>query len=509
MKKHEIKIALKRFDEVPLPDKNKILSACPEQSMYEAPAYIPSPRRSFRLKPIFVTCIVLVLLASGISGYVIAAEAKEYKEAVTFFREYNLSTDGLSRSEIKDVYRDITTGKFTYGKTAEIIQKNVGGHEIFQDEPTPEDLENLWNYTNGSYNGRFFIKNSTKDADGVSYKYYSEYKYDDSLGTDVYNKSVFEKYVDDKVAWNVEFDDFYIEDFVLSGDLVFVYGRTPTWPSNQPTYTQYAHMAMLSADGELLWHKKLANDFKDEYICAMLPGENEIAVFSRGDLKYLCLSKFDLNGNVKSFHKNKIGNYGIWNAARLGDGYIVQLWSYFAGEYAYIVKVDSDGSVIDSFTYTSDDESYYITDMIEYNGNVYLSAYSVPILNEGEGDAGGRRDIAAVLNYIFDNNCLDIKSEELTKLVRDHYTAVLLVCDPKSGEPQEFYSVKGSLGGKLALNDTGKLLWDVESITDTFYSPATSSFTIGGSSYIYRYTFDKNGTILSQDKTGEVSAFRR
>jgi len=85
----------------------------------------------------------LVLLISTVSGLTIYAEAKEYKAAISFFNEYSLTTEGLSRGEIKSIYRDITTNSFSYGKTAEVLQKSVGGYEIFQDNPTPEDLENL------------------------------------------------------------------------------------------------------------------------------------------------------------------------------------------------------------------------------------------------------------------------------------------------------------------------------------------------------------------------------
>jgi hypothetical protein len=145
--------------------------------------------------------------------------------------------------------------------------------------------------------------------------------------------------------------------------------------------------------------------------------------------------------------------------------------------------------------------------MLEYNGLIYLSAYSVPV-TEDEENQGSRQDIAAILKYIFDGR-LDISNEELTDLVREHFTAVLLVCSPESGRPQEFYSVKGSLGGRLALDDSKKLTWDVESITDTFFSPATSAFTIGGASYVYRYTFDQDGRLLERVKTDEVVDFYR
>lgn len=138
-----------------------------------------------------------------------------------------------------------------------------------------------------------------------------------------------------------------------------------------------------------------------------------------------------------------------------------------------------------------------------------MSAYAVAKLADEDQSAGGRYEIAAVLNYLFSNGIWEISSEELTPMVRDNYTALLLVCDPIVGTPQEFYSVKGSLGGELSVSETGELLWDVESITTTFFSPVTSSFTIGGTCCVYQYTFDDSGLLIRQEKTGEFASYRR
>ena len=102
-----------------------------------------------------------------------------------------------------------------------------------------------------------------------------------------------------------------------------------------------------------------------------------------------------------------------------------------------------------------------------------------------------------------------IKISELTPVVRDNYTAVLLVCDPAGGIPKTFYSVNGSLGGKLSVNDAGFLEWDAGSIVSAFYSPATSAFTIGGTCKIFRCTFDAEGLLIGQTDTGETEAYRR
>ncbi len=507
MKKNDIADVLKQLDEIPLPDKEKVLSFCLQQADSGGRALPAKRGRRPGLRPLVAVCTILVLLIAGFSTYAIAADIREYNEAVTFFLENDLPMEGLSRGEIKRVFRDIKTGTFTYDKTAEVIEKSIiegsiGGYEIFQEDPTPQDLRNLWNYKN--IHGYYMRRDSIKHKDGVSYRYLSREKYDEDLGFHVHDVSILEKYINDKPVWNVEFSSFWIEGYVPFDEKVIVYGQSPTTPDIQKSY---AWMALVDSNGTILWQKRLENGFKSEYIGAIVPSDEKIVVFSRGDLRYFCLNEYDIQGNVVKFHKTEVGNYGIWNAAKLGDGYIVQLGNFIAGEYARIVKVSRDGEIVDSFLYESDDIHYYITDMLEYNGLIYLSAYSVPV-TEDEENQGSRQDIAAILKYIFDGR-LDISNEELTDLVREHFTAVLLVCSPESGRPQEFYSVKGSLGGRLALDDSKKLTWDVESITDTFFSPATSAFTIGGASYVYRYTFDQDGRLLERVKTDEVVDFYR
>ena len=92
--------------------------------------------------------------------------------------------------------------------------------------------------------------------------------------------------------------------------------------------------------------------------------------------------------------------------------------------------------------------------------------------------------------------------------MQDNYTAVLLLCDPTGGEPKNFYSVKGSLGGTLAV-ENDQLKWNVESIASTFFSPATNSFTIGGNCLVHRYSFDKSGVITGYEDTGEITRYAR
>lgn len=475
-----------------------------------------SPKKRWRKIAVAAAACAILLLSAGIGTYAYAAEQKEYTTAVQFFNHYALSTEGLSRGEIKAVYRDITTNSFTYSVTAKVIEKSVsdtlaGGFEIMQEEPTPEEIKNLWDYKNG--NGYSFAYNTTPPT----YTYHSDYKLDETLGFDVHDKSWFEKRENGEIVWSVSFTEFYIQGYKEFKDGVIVFGNTPRWSSSRPSY---AWLAKVDENGSLLWKIQLENGFHNESVAAVLENaDGTYAVFSRGDLGYFCFSQYDPDRNLLYSNKTYIGdNFLIWNAARFGDGYIVQLRSYvlrspddehIENEHETIVKVDSSGSITDSFSYSSGDCYYYITDMTEFEGNIYLSGYSLPKLSDEEKNAGGRYDIAAVLNYLFDNQLWEITSEELTPMVREQYTALLLICEPDTGTPQEFYSVKGSLGGALTIDSTGNLLWQTESITTTFFSPATNAYSIGGTCTVFEYSFDKNGSLMSQKKTELVTPYYR
>jgi hypothetical protein len=499
MIKRRMKRLFKQLDAVPLPEKEKILSTAGVQGFdYGGEA---KRTRKLSLRPIAVLCTVFLLSAGAFSVYAVASEMKEYNEAVTFFKTYNLSNEDLSRGDIKRVYRDITTGTFSYEKTADVLEKSasVMGYEINQEKPTPKDVENLWNFMNGKDSGNW----SRSDDPSVSYRYYSLDKLDEKKEFLVHDKSVFEKYENDRLIWTAEFEKFWIDNYTANDKYILVYGVSPAYSTTQK---RYAWMALMDQEGKILWEKMLNNGFSSEYIGAAIIEEDGVTVFSRGDLEYLCMNRFDMNGERQVFNKTEVGNYGIWNAARLGNGYVVQLGSYTEGEYSRIVKVSDKGDLTQFFYYETDEDIHYrITDMTEYGGALFLSAYSVPAYHSG----GGRLDIAPILDYIFSNKLFDISNEELTERVRDNFTAVLLKCDPETGEPMEFYSVKGSLGGKLSVNDAGNLVWKVESITDTFFSPYTSAFTIGGVSSVYRYTFDKSGRLSGQEKTDETVRFYR
>ena len=158
----------------------------------------------------------------------------------------------------------------------------------------------------------------------------------------------------------------------------------------------------------------------------------------------------------------------------------------------------------------SDSACNFIKDMTEWGGKVYISAYATPKLDKASPNYGGRGEIDRILDYVFNLAGWDISDEELTPMVRDNYAAVLLACDPNNGgKLQVFYTIPGSLGADLIISEDGRLIWETESITTTFFSPATSSFTIGGVCNVYQYAFDAEGMLVGRGKTEKTTNFRR
>ncbi len=450
----------------------------------------PAGKRTYR--PRWVILAACLMLAIGSAVYAFAAEAREYDSAMTFFEENGLSAEGLSRSDVKAVYRDITTRRFTCGKTADILRQTVPGQEIVRSEPTPEELAALWDKN---------VRENAESGTGYSYKRDCSYVRDEKQGFEVFEKSILKCSLDGSTLWTAEFAGVFADGWAHTAL------GTAVWGWNETRYG-HAWLARVDDGGSVRWARHLDHGFEWEGIAAVLDnGDGTWAVFSRGDLKYLCLTCLDADGEELSFRQTEVGNLGIWNAARLGEGYIVQLGNMTTRDTALLYTMDREGRLLDRYSYESGECEYYLEDMIEFSGQVYLSAYAVPL----QDDEGGRHEIADVLDYIFakGESGWNITSEELTPIVRDNYTAVLLICDPAGGTPKTFYSVQGSLGGKLAVNGAGQLEWDVKSIASTFFSPATSSFTIGGTCNVFRYTFDVEGALIGQADTGETEAYRR
>lgn len=375
----------------------------------------------------------------------------------------------------------------------------VGGYEIWQDAPTPEDVENLWNDKN--YNGKFvpYVREF--------YRFNLEYIWNDD-GRVVDTKYFLEKCEAEIILWRTEIP-FSGGKYCKVADGVIVYGCDITCDSDQ-VETDY-WIGKIHHNGTLLWIHMLENSFDKKILGSVLENaDGSYTLFSVGDNQILCVSRYSPDGERTLYKETDLGTYTIiGHVANYGDGYLLQIYTGEKNEVSRFVQVDQQGNVQNGFSYKDPKNNYVILDMIEWGGKVYISAYATPKLGEDE-PTYGRSEIARILDVAFNLYDMIIPDEELTPMVRDNYAAVLLICDPdKGGKLQVFYTIPGSLGAELMISDDGRLIWETESITTTFFSPVTSSYTIGGICNVYQYAFDEDGALVGRGKTDKVTNFHR
>lgn len=432
----------------------------------------PQKQKVIYIKRYIVACIALIFTIGIVTS--VAVEAKEYKQAVAFFEENNLSTENLSRTEIKSIYKDIITETFTYEKTTELIVSSVQGYEVVQEDISTEDLVNLWNNIS---NKDFYFQ--TQEYTGIYY-IADEYK--------------FSKYDDDLLLWELDFDGYFVNNYINVDENILVYANKD---KNSTTEKDYSLITLINQNGEIIWQ----NELEDLDICNVVYSNEEIAVFSRRALEYFCFNKYDISGNLLEENETALGNKGIWNAVAFGNDYLVEIANNGIQE---IVKVSSSGEMLESFSYYTEEYHYSIQDMIVWNGNIFFSAYSVPIENAGYASD----EIRDICDFAVSNNITG-NSDELTEKVKANYNAILLVFNENLESPQIFYTISGSLGAEFEIDSDNNLIWNVETIMDTFFSFGTSSFSIGGSSLVYKCSFNQDGNLINYEKTEELVDFRK
>ena len=272
----------------------------------------------------------------------------------------------------------------------------------------------------------------------------------------------------------------------------------------------------MNFEGKLLWqcatdHAPAKNELVEK---ALENADGSLAVFGRGDSEYLCVSRYSPEGSEISSVSSKIdGITSIRCVAGLGSGFLVsvELKSVYDTRDARLIKLDGKGNITGDYSYSEDGREVFITSMVEYGGQVYLSAYSVP----KQYYWGKDREIGDVFHAVFsdkygwDGRKLNIETEELTALFTANYTAVLLVCDPDNVVPKTLYTVPGCLGGELSDETDGSLAWDVNGISRVSVYPEASSFTFRGSGPVQRYLFGADGQLVEKTETDKTFRYTR
>ena len=165
--------------------------------------------------------IVVLLVAFSIT--LISVDAKEYRESLQFFEENQLSTEGLSRREIKKVYQDIKTNSFKYEKTGEVIQTSltvkIPGYEISAIDPKLQDIEYMWDYWHRILEG--------KETKGKGYRTrYQTIRGDN--GELISEISQVIKYDGDNIIWETDELSYDIRKLVVFDDVLMGFSFNAT-----------------------------------------------------------------------------------------------------------------------------------------------------------------------------------------------------------------------------------------------------------------------------------------
>ena len=322
-------------------------------------------------------------------------------------------------------------------------------------------------------------------------------------------------YFDEETEWRVDFTEFRIADIFPVSDGVIAIGNTDI---NSSEEVDYLWIAKVSDNGEKEWVKRRDPGLKFEWLADVFENSDKsVTLISDGRRKNdetlgtdFFATKYDRNGN-EIFSKN-IGYVSndmfIPNMqfCKCKDGF---LWQRCTNEGAAEFKYFSgDGDIVLSKTVdlSKDGYSYFLSECAELCGEVIFSVqYAL-----GDDMQGNWRSIIdhALETIMDENSSFQImESEKIAPLVREGIYTVLYSCDVNTLEVKEVYNVSESLSGKLYVKK-GRLIWDTEYPDSLYYSPMTSSFTIGGISKVIRYVFDSDKHLQKSGDSGFTADFR-
>ncbi|MDR0223256.1 MAG: hypothetical protein LBI38_06985 [Oscillospiraceae bacterium] len=400
----------------------------------------------------------------------------------------------------------------------------VNGYEIENAAPSKEEIEYIRANPNEKQSGFYWEENGR----GYWYDYgYNDYDLPAKTFITKYKgaRNLMDNgYYDNEIIWWAELDgSIAVEDIldVPGTDRTLVVGSKigHEYVTDGERTAQYslAYIAMLDRNGDIMWENPSAKEnpptgFDSAYNKAITDETGITALgvewgTARGGLGVVMVARYDFDGNIVNIDGMASDGWKQVNSASLVDGgWII---GFSDGSFA------ADKSGWHSFD-GDDVLGYTFTDMLVYNGKLYLSGYCVPEPTAKQAErAGGRSELAAILELVFGDTdyMWDDKYsgevEGLTEAFRENYTAFLLVCDVETMLPESFYSVNGSFGDGLSVDGDGNLLWETASITYVFFSPYTSSFSFGGVSRIFAYTLDENGEVVNREKTGYTRSLRK
>lgn len=199
-------------------------------------------------------------------------------------------------------------------------------------------------------------------------------------------------------------------------------------------------------------------------------------------------------GNYRGSVINPL-DYEPWTGDTIAfdGGYLAVMYTYNENSVERkVVRIEGDGTLTNEYSYSSDGKDYLISSIASFGGKLYISAYIVDLEDIDIEELCRRED-----------NGDGISDEEYTEMMKNAYTAVLLVTGPEGGEPQVFYEVKGETSVRPLEVRDNRLVWTVESIVNAHFTPIYSSRAQEWTVMLVEYHFDEDGNLIDTVDTGE------
>ncbi len=455
-----------------------------------------SPKRRALRKVALIAACITVVAAILVGCYV--AEKVEYDNAVKFFDLNDLDTEGMSRDDIKRVYRDITTERFQYDDSYTVLNRedyHVEGVAI-----------NITNNANNMNNGAI---------ESLSVGQFGAVGHGDIPDDTLY-------FVDDefqksgKNVWRTKLPHYY-SDYYIAGGKALIWGSYIYDEAHDYMHTSVALID--DKDGAILWEKTLDSKYHfDEDPQAVLTDDGRIAVLTiatddrfSGE-NYLVFRELDLNGKIVKEHEQRTDDIYYTNLLTpLSDGWLAVYDKVFCGggswTESYLLKLDKNGIIQNQWRFSQNDSdgySYEIADMIEHDGKLFVCAQArsnCSTLYEN-ADYENIPENTDSLAYGFTDKWRDAARKE--------FSAVLLVFEPKDNKPERFYTVEGAMAltDSLRVDDDGNLIWQVGRIVKCGWAPWANSYSLYGITRRYDYTLDSNKKLIKQDRTNIFKRFQ-
>ena len=511
---------------------------------------------SLRAKRVLAAAAALVfVLGAVLGGSAYAKAAKEYNEAIGFFNANQLPTEGLSRKEIREVYRSIKVEHLSQSGEGIVsvgqYSFDVSGIELSEHPASETDFAALWKqhrldsvpeseeeYTAETYGG--LLKLYDDGVHDISRQEYGEGDY--SVGT-----AILERYRRSTEEWQCRTDYCTVDAFEVFDDCVISVGRRGNDPARGiGVIGKFDEKSDgFHSVGNLLDSRRTFSILEDDdrnYVLFAAEGGYDTDGYRIWMLRF---SKYYLHLISETAIDCPAGYYPV-RAVRFGTGYAVLLqaafldWMESNGDMTrqIVAFIDAEGRLTGTAPAALDavaretlearvteelapddpaalisvdleDSCFVIVDMLEYRGKLYFSGYALPrggYTQFDEPNPSSHHD--EIMPLVMQMLGSDPSEEEFTALLRANYTALLLEYDPAGGQPTAFALEAGALGNSLREDESGRLVWNICSLGRAVFSPFTSAYTVLGYASVFEYRFTASGAVIAAD-TGARTMFMR